>query len=489
MNASQYRRANKRAYIILLSILIYLLGSCVIGTVLNGLTAAMIVQMAVIVLAMILSTVSKIMLPDSRAGMILMMAPGAASYVAVALLNRNQYAFLYAFIFIVMSMCYYNVRLVVLGNTVVLISNAIRLALHTDFSDSMAVQETLVVAFTFILVAIASISVIRLLVTFNKENMDSIMEAAKLQEETNKKMLAVADDISLQFAEAMDNFDSLRNSIETNNFAMQNIADSTLSTAESIQKEAEMCMEIRETSGKTASEIAQMLDAAARTGKTIDEGRNEVKALEERSKGVGEASKTTVEVIERLSAQVNEVKKIVGSILEISGQTNLLALNASIEAARAGEAGKGFAVVADEIRHLSEQTEEASNSITAIINKLFEDTRIASECIDAAAASVADQNEMIQNTEKRFDEIYSEMKELAVNVSNTEQGMKAILSATDTIADSISHLSATSEEVSASSTEGVKISETAVEQVNASNMILNKIYSLAQELEKFSKEA
>ena len=138
---------------------------------------------------------------------------------------------------------------------------------------------------------------------------------------------------------------------------------------------------------------------------------------------------------------------------------------------------------------MSEQTKDASNSSTEIINKLFEDTRLAHECIEEAAASVLSQNEMIHNTEKRFDEIYSEMQELAVSVNNTEQGMKAILSATDTIADSISHLSASSEEVSASSTEGVKISETAVEQVNESTEILHKIYALAQELKAFSKEA
>jgi len=489
MNTSQYKRANKRAYIILMTILIYLLGSLVVGGVLNGFVAGMIVQMAVLAVAVIVSTVAFVTLRSKRVGMILMMTPGAISYVAVALLNRNEYAFIYAFVFIVMSMCFYNLRLVVLGNVVVIITNIIRLIMNGDFSDSMAIQETTVVLITLVLVAVASISVIRLLMSFNKENMESLQAAADLQAESNEKMLVVADDIAKQFAEAMDTFDSLRNSIEANNFAMQNIADSTLSTAESIQKEAEMCMEIREASGKTASEIAQMLEASARTGKTIDEGRNEVKELEAKSQDVGEASRTTVEVIARLVAQVNEVQNIVGSILQISGQTNLLALNASIEAARAGEAGKGFAVVADEIRLLSEQTKDASNSITAIINKLFEDTQLAHECIENAAASVSGQNEMIHNTEKRFDEIFSAMKELAVNVNNTEQGMKAILSATDTIADSISHLSATSEEVSASSTEGVNISETAVEQVNASNEILHKIYALAQELKAFSKEA
>lgn len=489
MSTSQYRRANKRAYLVLMMILVYLLGSVVIGSVLNGFTGAMLVQMAVIVAAMVISTISLIVLPDKRIGMICMMVPGAASYVVVALLNRNEYAFIYAFVFIIMSMCFYNQRLVILGNVVVMITNIIRLILRGDFSDSMVIQESIVVLVTLIMAAVASISVIRLLMRFNRENVESLQEAADLQAESNEKMVAVADSVIKRFAQAQGTFERLRSSIETNNFAMQNIADSTMSTAESIQKEAEMCIEIREASGKTAEEIAKMLEASQRTGKTIDEGRNEVKELEEKSQGVGEASRTTVDVIARLVAQVNEVQNIVGSILQISGQTNLLALNASIEAARAGEAGKGFAVVAEEIRLLSEQTKNASNSITEIINKLFEDTQLAHECIEEAAASVLSQNEMIHNTEKRFDEIYSEMQELAVSVNNTEQGMKAILSATDTIADSISQLSASSEEVSASSTEGVTISETAVEQVNESNEILQKIYALAQELKAFSKDA
>ncbi|WP_078430864.1 methyl-accepting chemotaxis protein [Alkalihalobacterium alkalinitrilicum] len=41
-----------------------------------------------------------------------------------------------------------------------------------------------------------------------------------------------------------------------------------------------------------------------------------------------------------------------------------------MEAARAGEAGKGFAVVADEIRKLSTQSENAANTISAIINRI-----------------------------------------------------------------------------------------------------------------------
>lgn len=234
----------------------------------------------------------------------------------------------------------------------------------------------------------------------------------------------------------MENFNNLQNSIEMTLFAMQNISDSATSTAENIQQEAEMCFEIRQVSETTTQAIGQMLEASTRTGQTIDEGMKEVRELKDKSAGVGKASQATVEVIERLTAQVNEVQNIVGSILQISGQTNLL----------------------------------------------------AHERIGEAAAFVTSQNEMIFNTEKRFDAIYNEMKALTENVNNTEQGVKAILSATDAISDSITQLSATSEEVSAASTESVKVAESAVDKVNECKTVMEKINKLAQELKAFSKK-
>lgn len=103
-------------------------------------------------------------------------------------------------------------------------------------------------------------------------------------------------------------------------------------------------------------------------------------------------------------------------------------------------------------------------------------------------ASVLKQNEMIGNTEKRFADINSEMKELAANIRNTEESMQSILTSTDAISDSISQLSAASEEVAASSTEGVRTSEASVEHMNECNVLLENIYGLAQELKDAVEE-
>lgn len=232
-----------------------------------------------------------------------------------------------------------------------------------------------------------------------------------------------------------------------------------------------------------------MIDASRQTDETVKQGADVVEELKEQAHNVAEASNVTVSVIQSLTAKVEEVKSFVESIINISNQTNLLALNASIEAARAGEAGKGFAVVADEIRQLSEQTKDASANITEIINKLNEDTRRANESIENSVSSVEKQNELIDDTRDKFNAMGEAVELLMKDINVAEESIKKILDSTTVISDNITHLSATGEEVAASSTEGLRMADTTVESMAKCKKVLENIYMLADDLKNSVEES
>ncbi len=486
MTERQYVRSSKIAFfgvMLTCTLVILTLISALTFQSNKGNTSGIIIQITGIAASMILATFSFLVNRRKKIGMIGIAGAGAIMYLIVSFLNSNSYVFLYGFIILFVSMSYLNQRLIVCGNSVIIIGFIIH-SLKLNSMGDLDANLIFLGGLTIALCSLNSIMVIRLLLKYNEENMITISEKADLEAQTASKLYEIAGEITDSFENASKSLSELNHALAADDEAMKNIAESTVSSAEAVQEQAIMCGEIQKETTNAEHGIESMITASDTAKNTVEEGAALIQGLKQQATLVEDANEKTVEATQRLSAKVENVKEIINAILAISSQTNLLALNASIEAARAGEAGKGFAVVADEIRMLSEDTRESANQITAIIETLIADAAITNDSVNFSSDNIRKQGELILETQQKFDVIEREVDGLVSDIRNTENVMKQILRATGTINDNISHLSASSEEIAATSEEGVNISRQAVEDLDKVTNEMNYIFQLAKQLKE-----
>lgn len=482
MTEKQYKRANMAVFPILL--VLVLLNACLLSAiVLSGnATVNTYIQVSMYFIVAVVIIVAYVTNKEKRLCSLILYTSGGIVYMVMMCFNMTQISFIYALPIIISYIAYLNKRLMYISNTLVILAyiiQCVRLSMAGVADKYIMVIGSMVL----LLSAFATIRVTSLLLKFFDENTNAIKEGAKKQQEANDIMSEVAQQLNNKFEEASELVSVLSSSVSSNDMSMKNISESTESTAEAIQKQAQMCSDINEATSKAEEKTLEMKEDSDMTRVTIDDGAKVVENLKRQAQTVDENNSNTVEATKRLSEKAYEVEEIVGSIMSISSQTNLLALNASIEAARAGEAGKGFAVVADEIRQLSEETKDATNKITDIINQLIQDVETAGHSIEISSQSISIQNNMIDDTKQRFGIIERNVKNLINGIQATEKIMKDIVGATGIISDNISQLSATSEEVFASSAEGVQQSELSVSKMEEFECVLKEIKELAKQLE------
>ncbi len=188
-----------------------------------------------------------------------------------------------------------------------------------------------------------------------------------------------------------------------------------------------------------------------------ENGRQKVDVLLQNSSEFTQVIEELRTTFSSLTSQMKEIHQVVQTITSISEQTNLLALNASIEAARAGEHGKGFAVVAEEVRHLSEDTNEATNRVRNLLQRIEVDTANSdSKMIHTLQLS---QNQAMSITEVKgaFTFLADSIHDITKHLVSLDKGMNdmaenriVVMNAINEIASVATQSAAATEQINAS---------------------------------------
>ncbi len=229
------------------------------------------------------------------------------------------------------------------------------LRLNTQFSLSNHISATLQIAADEKDLTV-DLKSIEISTTEDKEFLNSLENFYQLMKTTILEFQNAADSLKV-IAETSENINS------GNLVQLGKQSDYISTVASSVHEMASTIGEIAETTANAAAASDNAKALSSESNEKVTDTVNQMGELVEQLRGAKK-------VVDNLAQDTNEIVSILDVIRGIADQTNLLALNAAIEAARAGEQGRGFAVVADEVRTLAQRSQDATNEINGVIEKL-----------------------------------------------------------------------------------------------------------------------
>ncbi len=381
------------------------------------------------------------------------------------------------------DMKFAKIATVAMGTTAVLV-NVGQFLDGTKVQGAGWIDELFVTMAVFLLLTIILLTT-RVAAVFNTHSIEAALAEQRRQKEIMDDVISVADEVRRGTENAMNIINKLNESTEVVNGAMDNISTSTQSTSENILTQTTMTQNIQDSINITIQSSENMVRVAQQSNELNQQNLQLMDSLKHQSAVIAETNGDVAASMRSLQERTNAVKGIADTIFSISNQTNLLALNASIESARAGEAGRGFAVVADEIRQLAAKTRQETENIAHILDELSQNAEEAANAVGRSMEATGVQDDMIEKVSMSFDEMSKNVDGLITEIENIDGMLVSLSEANNQIVDNITYLSATTEEVTASSIQAANMSVENLDNAETARTELNNILSVSHQLDKY----
>lgn len=333
-----------------------------------------------------------------------------------------------------------------------------------------------------ILIALFLCLATKVLKDINQMKMEDINQEKENIARILQHTMDVSGGITSGIEDVTEQMKELGRAVSETRDAMEQVSTGTNETANAIQNQIGQTEEIQKYTEQVEEVSKSINDSMDRTRNDITNGRQSLNSLLQQVEASERAGKEVVQDIDMLKEYMQNMQSIIELITNVASQTSLLALNASIEAARAGEAGRGFSVVATEISNLANQTQDATVSITNVIQNVSEKLTVSVNAIEELMSNNAKQNESAATVVESFEKISESTGSADEQVQKLADVVGKLAGANSEIIESVQTISAVMQEVSAHSGETYDISEKNAGIVVSVSELVEQINEQAQSL-------
>ena len=407
----------------------------------------------------------------------------AILYTFVMFTTNNHFTFVYVIPMLIAITVYNDFKYSLPIEVGVVIVNVIQLALFFKRGIYTKADMASVEIQFFVIVLICGIQLYVSIVAekLNQKKLAELKAEHEKTEELLTRIMDTSDKMTQQITESAQKTASLGESMQAMKESMEEVNSGSNDTAEAVQSQLNQTEEIQAMVEQVEKGTENIIDSMNQNKEAIAQGNANVGILVKQAEETVESGKKVTEELSQLDTYMSQMNSILDIINSITSQTSLLALNASIEAARAGEAGRGFEVVASEISQMAQQTKDSTVQISQLIENVSNAIQMVVEVSGSMISMIESQNETTEKTaesftviEKNSDNVYGQSNELAAYVTKLADANKKII-------DSISTISAISEEVAAHASDTLSATE-------SNNVIVEELAALSGQLETLAQE-